>query len=40
MVGLEYGRKVAEGPPEKVISDPHIIEAYLGARWKERHARS
>lgn len=37
MVGLEYGRKVAEGTPDEVISDPHIIEAYLGAKWRQRH---
>jgi branched-chain amino acid transport system ATP-binding protein len=40
MVGLDHGRKVAEGTPQEVISDPHIIEAYLGAKWRERHAAS
>jgi branched-chain amino acid transport system permease protein len=40
MVGLDHGRKVAEGTPQQVISDPHIIEAYLGAKWRERHATS
>ena len=40
MVGLDDGRKVAEGSPQEVISNPHIIEAYLGAKWRERHARS
>jgi len=38
MVGLDNGSKVAEGPPEEVIANPHIIEAYLGAKWRERHA--
>jgi ABC-type branched-subunit amino acid transport system ATPase component len=38
MVGLDHGRKVAEGTPQEVISNPHIIEAYLGAKWRERHA--
>ena len=40
MVGLDNGRKVAQGPPEEVISSPHIIKAYLGAKWKDRHAKS
>jgi ABC-type branched-subunit amino acid transport system ATPase component/ABC-type branched-subunit amino acid transport system permease subunit len=40
MVGLDNGSKVAEGPPQEVISSPHIIEAYLGAKWRDRHAKS
>lgn len=39
MVGLDEGRKVAEGTPEEVTSNPHIIEAYLGAKWRERYAK-
>ena len=38
MVGLDGGLKVAEGTPEEVTSDAHIIEAYLGSKWRERHA--
>jgi branched-chain amino acid transport system permease protein len=40
MVGLEAGMVVSEGTPDHVISDPQIIEAYLGSKWKERYAKS
>ena len=32
---LNFGNKIAEGSPEKVLNDPEVIKAYIGTRAAE-----
>ncbi len=40
IVVLDFGRKLAEGPPGDIMRHPEVVKAYLGSRYADAALRS
>ncbi|MCF8083066.1 MAG: ABC transporter ATP-binding protein [Deltaproteobacteria bacterium] len=40
VIVLDYGRKIAEGDPESISTNPQVIKAYLGERYVKEQRSS
>ncbi|MFP3910751.1 MAG: ABC transporter ATP-binding protein [Desulfobacteraceae bacterium] len=40
VIVLDYGRKIAEGDPESISTNPQVIKAYLGERYVKEQGES
>jgi branched-chain amino acid transport system ATP-binding protein len=34
VIVMHQGKMIAEGPPEKALNDPKVVEVYLGRPWR------
>jgi branched-chain amino acid transport system ATP-binding protein len=39
VVVIDQGAKLAEGPPQTVVHDPRVVEAYLGSKYSQGEAK-
>jgi branched-chain amino acid transport system ATP-binding protein len=38
VLSMNFGKLIAEGPPDQVVRDPAVQQAYLGKKWRAQHA--